>query len=131
MKWASFWDAHNLSIHTNLELPEIDKLICSHLDHSALDAIAGLPLTSSNYQHAIELLCKSFGSKQVIITKHMDTLMRIDPIPSDHYLKDLRCLYDHSESHVCSLQSLGIEATFYGALLSPVLLAKLPGAASG
>ena len=52
--------------------------------------------------------------------------MSMDPIPSDRHLRDLRKLYDHIESHVRSLRSLGIEATSYGALLSPILLSKLP-----
>ena len=46
----------------------------------------------------------------------MDTLLN----------RDLRRLYDSTESHVRSLKSLGIKAASYGALLSPVLLAKLP-----
>lgn len=49
--------------------------------------------------------------------------MHMDSISSDRNLRDLRWLYDSTESHVCSF---GIEATSYGALLSPVLLAKLP-----
>ena len=52
--------------------------------------------------------------------------MSMDPISSDRHLNDLRRLYDHTESHIRSLRSLGIEAASYGALLSPVLLAKLP-----
>ena len=51
----------------------------------------------------------------------MDTPMSMDPISSDRHLKDL---YDHTETHVRSLMSLGIEAASYGALLSPVLLVK-------
>ena len=64
--------------------------------------------------------------QQVIILKHMDTLMNMDTISSDQHLKDLCWLYDHTESHVRSLRSLGIEAASYGALLSPVLLSKQP-----
>ena len=55
----------------------------------------------------------------------MDTLLNMDTIPSDRHLRDLRRLYDNTESHVRSLKSMGIEATSYGALLSPVL-SKLP-----
>ena len=128
VKWTSFWDAYKSAIHSNLELSEVDKFnyLRSLLDRSALDAIAGLTLSSANYQQAIEILHKRFGNKQVIISKHMDTLMSMEPITSDRNLKELRRLYDHTESHVRSLRSLGIEATSYGALLSPVLLAKLP-----
>ena len=52
--------------------------------------------------------------------------MNMDAISSDRHLRDLRRLYDKTESHIRSLKSLGIEATSYGALLTPVLLAKLP-----
>ena len=128
VKWVSFWDSYKSAIHTNSELSEVDKFnyLRSLLDHTAFDAIAGLTLSSANYQQAVDILCKRFGNKQVIISKHMDTLMHMDPIPSDRHLRDLRRLYDHTESHVRSLKSLGIESASYGALLSPVLLTKLP-----
>ena len=98
----------------------------SLLDGTALEAISGLTLSSANYLQATEILRKRFGNKQIVISKHMDTLITMDTIPSDRHLRDLRRLYDHTEAHVRSLKSLGIEATSYGALLSPVLLAKLP-----
>ena len=56
----------------------------------------------------------------------MDTLLNMDTVSSDRHLQDLRWLYDYTASHVHSLKSLGIEATSYGALLSPILLSKLP-----
>ena len=128
VKWTSFWDSYQSAIHLNSELTEVDKFnyLRSLLEHTAFDAIAGLTLSAANYQQAIEILRKRFGNKQVIISKHMDTLMNMDAISSDRNLKELRRLYDHTESHVRSLKSLGIEAASYGALLSPVLLAKLP-----
>jgi len=127
VKWTSFWDSYQSAIHLNSELTEVDKFnyLRSLLEHTAFDAIAGLTLSAANYQQAIEILRKRFGNKQVIISKHMDTLMNMDAISSDRNLKELRRLYDHTESHVRSLKSLGIEAASYGALLSPVLLAKL------
>ena len=128
VKWVSLWDSYKSATHTNSELSEVDKFnyLRSLLDHTAFDAIAGLTLSSANYQQAVNILCKRFGNKQVIISKHMDTLMHMDPIPSDRHLRDLRRLYDHTESHMRSLKSLGIESASYGALLSPVLLTKLP-----
>lgn len=38
----------------------------------------------------------------------MDILMNVEAITSDCNLKDLRRLYDHTESHVRSLKLLGI-----------------------
>ena len=76
-KWTSFWDSYQSAIHLNSELTEVDKFnyLWCLLDHSAYEAIAGLTLSSANYQQAIEILRKRFGNKQVIISKHMDTLM--------------------------------------------------------
>ena len=45
---------------------------------------------------------------------------------SDRHLRDLRTLFDETETHLRSLRSLGITSDSYGSLLSPVLLAKLP-----
>ena len=128
VKWTTFWDSYQSAIHLNPDLSEVDKFnyLRSLLDSTAFEAIAGLTLSSANYQQAIEILRKRFGNKQVIISKHMDTLMIMDAISSDRHLRDLRRLYDNTEAHVRSLKSLGIEASSYGALLSPVLLAKLP-----
>ncbi len=80
----------------NRDLSEVDKFnyLRSLLDSTALEAIAGLVLSSANYQQAIDILRKRFGNKQTIISKHMDTLMRVDAIPSGRHLKDLRRLYD-------------------------------------
>ena len=128
IKWTSFWDSYHSAIHLNSDLSDVDKFnyLRSLLDGTALEAIAGLTLSSANYQQALEILRKRFGNKQVIISKHMDTLLNMDTIPSDRHLRDLRRLYDNTEPHVRSLKSMGIEATSYGALLSPVLLSKLP-----
>ena len=98
----------------------------SLLEHTALDAIAGLTLSAANYQEAVEILRKRFGNKPLIISKHMETLLNAEPVTSDQSLKELRHLYDKTESHLRSLKSLGVEPTSYGAMLSPVLLTKLP-----
>ena len=52
--------------------------------------------------------------------------MNLEPVSSDLHLRDLRKLYDSTESHIRFMKSLGIESDTYGALLSSVLLAKLP-----
>ena len=124
VRWTSFWDSYQSAIHLNADLSEVNKFnyLRSLLDSTAFDAIARLTLSSGNYKQEIVIFRKHFG----IISKHMDTLMNMDAISSDWHLRDLRRLYDNTESHVCSLKSLGIEAAAYGALLSPVLLAKLP-----
>ena len=128
VKWPTFWDSYESAIHNSDELTDVDKFnyLRSLLERTALDAIAGLTLSSANYQEAVEILRKRFGNKSLIISKHMETLLGAEPVTSDQSLKELRQLYDRTESHLRRLKSLGVEPTSYGAMLCPVLLTKLP-----
>ena len=115
------------AVHLNSELTDVDKFnyLRSLLDHSTYDATAlrsHLPTTNRLLRFSASIL----ATRKSLFQKHMHTLMSMDPISSDRHLNDLRRLYSHTESHVRSLRSLGIETASYGALLSLVLLAKLP-----
>ena len=92
VRWTSFWDSYQSVVHLNSDLTEVGKFnyLWSLLHHSAYDTIDGLTLSSTKYNEAIEIHCKCFGNKQVIISKHMNLLMNMDPISSDRHLKDLR-----------------------------------------
>jgi len=98
----------------------------SLLTGTALDAIAGLTLSDSNYEEAITILERRFGNRQQIIAKHMDHLLNVDPVTSASNLTGLRRLFDFVETHIRSLKSIGVAADSYGSLLSSVLLNKLP-----
>lgn len=56
----------------------------------------------------------------------MEALLGVSVVVSDIHLRDLRKLYDQSEANIRSLKSLGVEPESYGAMLSSVLLSKLP-----
>ncbi len=126
--WTTFWDSYESAIHNSTDLSDIDKFnyLKSLLERTAYEAIAGLTLTSANYHEAITVLKKRFGNKQQIISKHMDILLYVEPVTSQHNLKGLRHLCDLVESQVRSLKSLGVASESYGSLLSSVLLNKLP-----
>ena len=126
--WTKFWDSFESSIHKNPSLSDIDRFnyLRSLLEHTALESISGLTLTSMNYHEAIDILKRRFGNKQQIISRHMDILLNVEAVTSQHNLKGLRYIYDLVESHVRSLKSLGVSPDSYGTLLSSVLLNKLP-----
>lgn len=127
-RWTAFWDSFESSIHHNVDLSDVDKFnyLNSLLEGRASEAIFGLKLTGANYSEAIEILKKRFGNKQQIITKHMDVLLGLEAITSQHNLKGLRYLCDLIESQVRSLRSLGVPSESYGSLLSSVIINKLP-----
>ena len=89
-------------MHNSTELSPVDKFnyLISLLDGPAAAAIAGLTLSSPNYCEAVTILKKRFGNKQLIVTRHMDTLMSLEAVTSQHNHKGLRQLYNFVESHV-------------------------------
>ena len=69
-------------------------------------------------------LKKRFGNKQLIESHHMDALMNLEAVISQHNTRSLRCLFDSVEAQ--DLKALGISSESYGSLLSSILLNKLP-----
>lgn len=126
--WTPFWESYGSAIHNNPALTDTEKFnyLRSLLERPALDVISGVSLTAPNYKEAISVLEKRFGNKQRIVAKHMDALMNLETVSSQHNLKGLRRLYDCVESHTRSLKSLGVEPGSYGGLLASVLINKLP-----
>ena len=94
---------------------------------SAAEAIAGLTLTSSNYEEAITLLLKKwFGNKQQQIRKYMEVLLNLEPVTSSRNTKSLRYLYDKVETQGRCLRSLGVTPLSYGSVLASILMSKIP-----
>ena len=124
----TFWDSFNSSIHTNTTLSSVDKFnyLISLLESSAAEAIAGLTLTSANYDEAIATLKKRFGNPQLIVNRHMEALLSVTTISSHHDINGLRRLHDTVETHIRGLRALGVPAEWYGGLLMSVLVNKLP-----
>lgn len=127
-KWATFWDSFNSAIHSNPSLSSIDKFnyLRSLVDSSAAEAIAGLTITSANYDEAIATLKKRFGDTQLIVNRHMEALLGIVAVSSHLDVKGLRKLHDTVEAHIRGLRALGVPAESYGTILTSVLVNKLP-----
>ena len=127
-KWPTFWNSFESSIDRNPGLSDVDKFnyLNSLLEGPACEAISGLKLTAANYGEAIAILKKRFGNKQQIIAKHMEVLLNVDMVTSQHNLRGLRQLYDSVESQVRGLKALGVPPESYGSLLSSIIMNKLP-----
>ena len=127
-RWTTFWDTFESAVHNNPTLSDIDKFnyLVSLLESTAAEAIAGLTLTAANYEEAVTTLKRRFGNRQAIINRHMDILLRHEPVTSVHNLKGLRHLFDTLESNVRGLRALGVTTSSYGGFLSPILISRLP-----
>ena len=127
-QWRSFWDSFQAAVgkHSHIEDVEKFNFLKGLLEGKAAMAISGLELSNENYKEAVSLLSDRFGSKQVVITHHMDTLLQIVPVKTGTDVKQLRAIYDKIEINVRGLQSLGIKPDQYGCLLVPVIMSKVP-----
>ena len=125
-KFQGWWDEFDSLIHQN-DLSEIDKFhyLKSLLTGDALNTISGLPPTSQNYKHALDILSERYGRKEMVISSHMESILKI-PFLQCESTNKLRRAYDSLQSHIRSLQSLGIESKNYGCILVPVIKNQLP-----
>lgn len=99
-KWMTFWDSFNSSIHSNPSLSSIDKFnyLMSLVESSAAEAIAGLAITSTNYDEAISILKKRFGNHQLIVNRHMEALLEVNAVSSHLDIKGR--LHDNVDTHI-------------------------------
>ena len=126
LEWLTFWDSYSNAVHNNHELNNIDKMnyLKGLITSNAARTISGPPMTSQNYEKAIEMLKERLGRKQVLINAHMESLSKISA-PSTE-VQQLRKFHDSCESNIRALETLGVQTDSYGSLLIQILLKKLP-----
>ena len=116
LDWQGFWDQFRVSIHDNPSVNDIDKFnyLKGCLKGEAQATISGLTLSSENYTEAIDVLKDRFGNEQVLISAHMESLLKIDKIISVTNIKGLRMLYTHVENCIRNLKALKLDTAGYG-----------------
>lgn len=126
LAWQTFHDSFKAAVHNNTALNKIQKFnyLRAQLHGDASRAIAGLPLTDANYDHAIELLTQRYGQSHKIVHAHMQALLEINS--PNNSLSSLQLFYDSVEAHIRGLAALGKPEDAYGAMLVPIILGKLP-----
>jgi hypothetical protein len=85
------------------------------LKGEAARCVSGLALTAANYPVA-----------EWIIFAHLEGLLQTPVLPATRSAKDFWRLCDRIQSHVRSLETLGVTGEQYGVVLTPLLLSRLP-----
>ena len=126
-KWQTFYDSFKTSVHVS-SLSDVQKFsyLIGYLEGDALNSISGLAPTSQNYTQALDLLQKRFGNPQIIISSHINTLVKLPAIREQDGVNGLRTFYDKINTHIRSLSTLGVASEHYGPMLSSIILEKLP-----
>ena len=74
-----------------------------------------------------KLLEERFGNPQVIISAHMNVLLKLPKLNNESASR-LLSFYNTIESHIRSLLTMGLSPSHYGPLLIPVILERLQDA---
>ena len=82
LDWKSFKETFEAAVHSSDSISNIEKFtyLKTYLDKSTLQAIEGFPLANENYTAAWQLLDERYGNEQLIISCHMNNLIKLDPI---------------------------------------------------
>ena len=127
-KWTEFWDSYEAAINKS-NLLDDEKFFKNYLKTLVIDeatnAISGLSLTTDNYGEAINILKDRFGNKQIVISSHMNSFLKL-PTVKENDLQQLRSFYNKVELNVRSLVTLGVAVESFGTLVSTVVIDKLP-----
>ena len=114
-------------MHENSDIWTTNKFnyLNSLLEGNAERTVHGLTLTSSNYDAAVEMLQERYGKPQIIISEHIDEILKIQPCVEGGRLGPLRYVYDKISVNVRGLASMGVSSKEYGSLLIPIIMSKL------
>ena len=82
LEWQSFYDQFNISFRQNKTLSDIDRFnyVTRYLAGQALATISGLTINSENYMEVLDILIDRYRNPQVLISAHMDTLVKINKV---------------------------------------------------
>ena len=101
--FQNFWDSYNTAIHENEDISDVNKMayLFGLLEGPAYSAVKGFSMTSGNYKEVIDVLHECFGSKDVIISSHMDALLKLPLVNNGNSdTKRLRSVYDLIEQNI-------------------------------
>ena len=124
LKWYIFYESFNSAIYNKPNTSNFQKFnyLAGYLEGQAKRTVEGCNITDKNYQKALDLLCERFGNTRVIITTHMNELLKIKYVKPDIDVAGLRQLYDTLEVHIRLLLSLKVDSQSYGTLLSLIII---------
>ena len=124
--WKSFWEQFKVVVDDS-DMPDVTKFsyLQSLVKGEARAAIQGLALTGANYKTACDILLQRFGRKERIIFSHIQELLSIQ-VPRQPKVSILWKVFDSLQTHVRSLEALGISGEQYGVVLTPLILSRLP-----
>ncbi|XP_054713053.1 uncharacterized protein LOC129222563 [Uloborus diversus] len=129
--YLGFWSQFQ-RIHSDSELAEEDKfqylLQCISPGSRAREVIESFPPTVENYGKAIDALKSRFGREELLIEYYVRELLYLVVKNATEKRRnfDVAKLYDKLESHLRSLESLGLTSEKYESIMFPLVESCIP-----
>ena len=125
LKFQNFCDQFEAALHNNDDLPNVRKstYLRSVLTVNALQTIEGLEVTGANHPPAIDCLKQMYGTKRVIVTSVVKSVIKVDA-KSSVSASLLRDLYDTLKNRTRALEVLREKPMSHGCILLPMFQAK-------
>ena len=122
--WLDFFDSFNSIIHSDNELPIIQKFhyLKGCVTGDAAKIIAALETTSENYKVAWDLLKGRYHNKKSLIDSHIKALFEMPSISKDF---STRTLFDTLQIHIRALRTLSVEMDHENAMIIYLIKGKL------
>ncbi|KAG1649834.1 hypothetical protein GQR58_028606 [Nymphon striatum] len=127
LKWQNFWENYDAVDHSS-NLEDIVKFsyLQSLLTGDAKRFVDGLSINTTNYEVAIKLLKDRFGRKEVITFSHIQNLLALEIQNGSNYIVKLKHFQDDLLANTRSLGTLDVTDEKFGAILTPLILSRLP-----
>ena len=129
--WLKFWSQFK-RIHENENMHKEDKfqyLIQSMVEGTRVrDLVDGYPPTAENYDKCMDSLRMRFGREELLIEFYVRELLSlvIKNVTNSRSKGGITQLYDQLESHLRSLESIGMTSDKYAAMLLPLVESCIP-----
>lgn len=125
-QWLNFYDVFNSVVHSNSDLPDIQKFqyLKTSLTGDAATLIHSLQISSDNYGVAWNLLKERFENKPRIIYNHIKSLFDIEPVLKESHIS-LQQLINNTLKHVRALNTLGEPTQHWDSILIYLISSKL------
>ncbi|XP_064650057.1 uncharacterized protein LOC135501733 [Lineus longissimus] len=122
-EWRQFWDQFESVVHAS-DLPIVNKFgyLRSLLKGEALEAIAGINLTETNYVIARNCLIERYDKPERAIFSHIQALLNMTVPTTSSNISLLWKARDEINVHIRCLESLGVDGSQYGVILTPLIL---------
>ena len=122
--FLEFLDLFLFSIHENDSISNVQKLTYLKvlLKGDGASCISWFKITDENYEACVSLLKEIYNNKQLTVSSHMTNLLNLPQLIL--FDRELRKIISTVETHLCSLENLGIQSEMYRSWLIPVLFSK-------